>query len=126
MKSLAEKSGTLEFDKGPKHPSLHPPILKVYVKALGNFLSIYLSSLLSPEFLMDPVWYVHHYIKCLEHNRVSVISYSNENTTVFIKILEAEMKVWQLKRDSFKVILKVYLCEVSFSLNVRLSICSHK
>ena len=29
QKSLAEKAGTLDFDKGPKYPSLHPPILKV-------------------------------------------------------------------------------------------------
>ena len=55
MKSLAEKSGPPTFDKGPEYPTLYPPILMVYVEAPGNFLSIYLSSLLSPEFVMDLV-----------------------------------------------------------------------
>ena len=106
MKSLAEKSCPSKFDKGPEYPTLYPPILMVYVEAPGNFLSIYLSSLLSPEFLMDLVWYVHHYIKCLVHYRVSVISYSNQNTTIFIKILETERKVWQLTREALKLLEK--------------------
>ena len=55
MKSLAEKSCPSKFEKGPEYPTLYPPILRVYVEAPGNFLSIYLSSLLSPEFVMDLV-----------------------------------------------------------------------
>ena len=54
MKSLAEKRCPSKFDKGPEYPTRYPPILMVYVEAPGNFLIIYLSSLLSPEFQMDP------------------------------------------------------------------------
>ena len=118
------KGGTLDFDKGPKYLSFHPPILKLCVEAPGNFLIISLSSLLSPEFHMDLVQYIHHYIKSWY---IIVFQYfTNKNTMIFFRVLETKRNVWQLKRESFKVTRKVDFCEVSFSLNVRISKCSQK
>ena len=94
--------------------------------SMWKHLAIFLVSISVVYSHQNLSWTLSSIFIIISNDRVSVILYCNQNTTIFTKILESERKVWQLKTESLKAIGKISLCEVSFSLNVRLSICSHK